>query len=106
MWARTCCRRQRNDCSRSDAMTNVRCGILVASALWLTAPLAASANDAKPDRALEHAHEVLRETILFDGHNDLPWAVRTDKQAKGDLALYDLRGRAPGHTDIERLRRG
>ena len=45
-------------------------------------------------------------TILVDGHNDLPWAVRSDKQAKGDVALYDLRGKVSGHTDIERLRRG
>jgi membrane dipeptidase len=78
----------------------------MATALWLTAPLAVGADDATTDRALERAHKVLRETILFDGHNDLPWAVRTDKQAKGDLALYDLRGRVAGHTDIDRLRRG
>ena len=44
--------------------------------------------------------------ILVDGHNDLPWAVRSDKQAKGDVALYDLRGKVSGQTDIERLKRG
>jgi membrane dipeptidase len=86
-------------------MLKVRGAILLTAVLCLSAPISVWA-DAKDDRALEHARRLLRETILFDGHNDLPWAVRTDKRAKGDVALYDLRGRAPGHTDIERLRRG
>ena len=55
---------------------------------------------------LEHAHRVLAEAILFDGHNDLPWAIRTDKTAPNDIVAYDLRKTTPGQTDIPRLRQG
>ncbi len=60
------------------------------------------------DEALEHAKEVLDRAILFDGHNDLPWAIRAYKDAPGDVAAYDLRKHAPGkgQTDIPRLREG
>jgi membrane dipeptidase len=81
-----------------------RCVFLLA-ALWLASPTASLA-DVGEDQALKHARRLLRDVILVDGHNDLPWAVRSDKQAKGDVALYDLRGKVSGHTDIERLRRG
>src|SRR5690606_9460121 len=49
---------------------------------------------------------VLSQTPLFDGHNDLPWAIRTYERAPFDVAAYDLRSRTPGHTDLERLRAG
>ncbi len=60
------------------------------------------------DDALEHAKQVLDRSILFDGHNDLPWAIHEHKAAPGDVAAYDIRGRAPaeGQTDIPRLREG
>jgi len=60
----------------------------------------------KADPALEHAKQLLHSTILIDGHNDLPWAVRTDKQAAGRVEAYDLRGKVAGQTDIARLRQG
>jgi len=74
---------------------------IAAIAALVTAPVHA-------DPALEHAKKVLDGAILFDGHNDLPWAVREDKGALGDLAKYDIRTRAPedGQTDIPRLREG
>ena len=50
--------------------------------------------------------EILRETPLVDGHNDLPWAIREYDEAPHDVVAYDLRRRTPGHTDIERLRQG
>ncbi len=56
--------------------------------------------------ALEHARALLRRHILIDGHNDLPWAIRTAESAPGDLAAYDLRRRTSGQTDLPRLRRG
>jgi membrane dipeptidase len=56
--------------------------------------------------ALEHARELLRRHILIDGHNDLPWAIRTADRAPGDLAAHDLHRRLEGHTDLRRLRRG
>jgi membrane dipeptidase len=49
---------------------------------------------------------LLADTILFDGHNDLPWTIRTDKKAPGDIVAYDLRKTTTGQTDIPRLRQG
>ncbi len=66
------------------------------------APLAGQAAD--PHMAL--ARRVLRTTPLVDGHNDLPWRIREDTIAHGDVEAYDLRKATPGHTDIARLRRG
>jgi len=63
---------------------------------------------AQADPALDHAKAVLAKSILMDGHNDLPWAIRGYKDAPGDVAAYDLREHAPpgGQTDIPRLRAG
>jgi len=76
---------------------------------WLAAlaglALAGTAG-ASEDPALARANRVLESTILVDGHNDLPIAIRNDKTAPGDLAAYDLRQRTRGHTDLERLREG
>jgi membrane dipeptidase len=52
------------------------------------------------------ARRVLRATPLTDGHNDLPWRIREDTIRPRDVDAYDLRRRTPGHTDLERLRRG
>jgi membrane dipeptidase len=59
---------------------------------------------AQEDPALRRAREVLREAPLLDTHNDLPWLIR--EYAGSDVAEYDLRGRAPHETDLERLRQG
>jgi membrane dipeptidase len=52
---------------------------------------------------------VLRTTPLIDGHNDIPWAMRTRDTNRldridldADLTLIEV----PTHTDIRRLRRG
>jgi membrane dipeptidase len=60
------------------------------------------------EAALERAKRLLESTILVDGHNDLPWAIRDYKPAPGDVAAYDIRKQAPvgGHTDLPRLREG
>lgn len=54
----------------------------------------------------EIAHRVLSTTPLIDGHNDLPWTIREQEDARGDVAAYDIRARVGGHTDIPRLREG
>ena len=76
---------------------------------FLAAPLVLLVSlSAQADPALEHAKAVLAKSILFDGHNDLPWAIRQSKDAPGDVNAYDIRTKAPGEgqTDIPRLRAG
>ena len=80
---------------------------------WIIGVLAVMAGflasmTASADAALDHAKEVLAKSILFDGHNDLPWTIRGYEAAPGDVAAYDIRERAPakGQTDIPRLRAG
>jgi membrane dipeptidase len=67
----------------------------------LTAVMAQSS-----DPALEHARKLLRSTPLIDGHNDLPWEIRTSKTAPRDVAAYDLRTTTPKHTDLARMKQG
>ncbi len=57
--------------------------------------------------ALIHARELLRAHPLIDGHNDLPWTIRTSAVAEGNLARYSLHSAPPpGQTDLPRLRAG
>jgi membrane dipeptidase len=82
---------------------------LTAVSLLLGAALAGTgtlhAQDAG-DAHMELALRVLRTTPLIDGHNDLPWAIRGNEDAPMSVPAYDLASRAPGQTDIERLRAG
>ena len=55
---------------------------------------------------LDHARTVLRAHPILDGHNDLPWAIRRDLVAPGDVIAYDLTRTTTGHTDLPRLRAG
>lgn len=80
--------------------------------LVLPALAAVSAADAATDEA--RIERVLAQTPLIDGHNDLPWEIRS--RFGGDLAKIDLSistaalpapaGEAPLMTDIPRLRQG
>jgi membrane dipeptidase len=73
------------------------------------AALSVHAQQAAPppsERDIALARRVLRATPLTDGHNDLPWRIREDTVRPRDVEAYDLRRRTPGHTDLERLRRG
>ncbi len=64
-------------------------------------------NTMQQDKALARAHALLKKVALFDGHNDLPWVIRIDKDARGDVKAYDLnRVQQRGDTDIPRLREG
>jgi membrane dipeptidase len=80
----------------------MRLTILVLLAALTLEPLRAQASDPH----LARARRVLRSTPLIDGHNDLPWAIRTDSVARHDVEKYDLRKRTPGHTDLARLKAG
>ncbi len=77
--------------------------VLLLTAGCATAQVPGTPSD---DPHMEVARRVLSTTPLFDGHNDLPWAIRQYEAAPHDVAAYDLRSRTPGHTDIPRLREG
>jgi membrane dipeptidase len=61
---------------------------------------------AQTDAQLAHAKKVLEQTILIDGHNDLPWEIRTAEGAPRDVAAYDLRTPRKRMTDLARLAEG
>jgi membrane dipeptidase len=83
-------------------MLPMRLTIILLAALFALQPLDAQASDPH----LARARRVLRLTPLIDGHNDLPWAIRTDSVARHDVEKYDLRKATPGHTDLPRLKAG
>src|SRR5687767_11360835 len=87
------------------SLKSVLSGSATAALLTLGA-LLPQAYAAEEDRALEHARRLLKQTILIDGHNDLPWAIRNYKEAPGDVVAYDLRKRTSDQTDLARLREG
>lgn len=66
----------------------------------------ASARPEFDEAELAEARAVLAEAPVFDGHNDLPWALR--RLSGGDLSAADpgssLAGRT--HTDLDRLAAG
>ncbi len=86
-------------------MRTLRRGLLAACGLVSFAVLSTAAH-ADEDKALAHARQLLKKVILVDGHNDLPWAIRLDKKAPGDVAAYDLNGTVSGQTDLKRLEKG
>ncbi|MEX2571255.1 MAG: dipeptidase [Gemmatimonadota bacterium] len=78
-----------------------------AAFVFLTIAGCASAQiEPSGDPHMDVARRILSTTPLFDGHNDLPWAIRGYDAAPHDVAAYDLRTRTSGHTDIPRLREG
>jgi len=84
--------------------------VLLAVAMVSAAAAARAGDDggeAKPaaPEVSERARKVHASGMLFDGHNDLPWLLRT----KGDMGLrkFDLSRRVEvAQTDIPRLREG
>lgn len=53
----------------------------------------------------EEARRIHAQTYVFDGHNDLPWTMRTEAGSSFDKA--DIAGPVPKfHTDLPRLRQG
>lgn len=63
------------------------------------------AADRKPVIVTDAALRVHAEGFIFDGHNDLPWEIRSNFSSSFDQA--DLAQGVPKlHTDIARLRKG
>jgi membrane dipeptidase len=83
-------------------MRTIKGFVLACLAAVLVIPTA----QAQTDTAVERARRLLRNTPVIDGHNDLPWEVRTFQAAPGDVDAYDLTKRTPGHTDLARLKEG
>ena len=84
---------------------NVVLGILLL--IGSASPLRAQSGSAPAqDVYLARAKRILSQTPLIDGHNDLPWRIREDSIARGNVDAYDLRKHTPGHTDLDRLKKG
>ena len=65
----------------------------------------ASSDRSKPVTLGERALRIHRDLPVFDGHNDLPWALR--ERGADPLASTDLRqNQAELQTDLPRLRQG
>jgi len=77
--------------------------LLIGSASPLRAQAASAPGE---DVYLARAKRILSQTPLIDGHNDLPWRIREDSIARGNVDTYDLRKHTPGHTDLGRLKKG
>jgi membrane dipeptidase len=80
--------------------------IRLTAAVLACVALGAGAAPEADDPALVRARALLSETILVDGHNDLPWRIHVDEKRPDDVDAYDLRGTVPGQTDLKRLREG
>jgi membrane dipeptidase len=79
----------------------LRSAVVVAALSTFVSPPAGAQED-----VMQRVQTLLTITPLFDGHNDLPWAIRQQESTPKDVAAYDLRTRTSGHTDIARLRQG
>jgi membrane dipeptidase len=84
----------------------IRRVVLAVALLALVGVLCApNAQGQKPVPELERAKELMRQVPLIDGHNDLPWALRTDYGMDWD-SLDISRPQPQLMTDIPRLRAG
>jgi membrane dipeptidase len=61
---------------------------------------------AADDAAMRHARTLLSKVPLVDGHNDLPWSIRDDKDHPGDVHGYDLHKPTTSETDLPRMKKG
>jgi membrane dipeptidase len=77
----------------------------IAIVLAVTIAFQLSAQDRPPVVLSDEAKKVHFESFVFDGHNDLPWEMRT--KADSSFDKRDIRQPQPKmHTDIPRLRKG
>jgi membrane dipeptidase len=82
--------------------------LLALTTLVATASLGAQQQQAQStaDPYMARAIRVLTAQPIVDGHNDLPWRIREDKNHPMDVEAYDLRQRTAGMTDLARLKAG
>jgi membrane dipeptidase len=81
-------------------------GLAASMAAGMPATTAAQDVGAAVDTSrVGQARELLDRYPVFDGHNDLAWAIRR-AEAPLDVEAYDLRTPTAGHTDLERLAAG
>jgi membrane dipeptidase len=83
-------------------------GLFLASCYFVDTCLAAE-NEKPMERApivlTDRARELHKRFLVVDGHNDLPWEVRT--QGESNFDKLDIARPQPAlHTDIPRLRQG
>jgi membrane dipeptidase len=89
--------------------------LLAAILVWaclLPVPLSRAADDAakspadrQPIVLTDRARELHKNSLLIDGHNDMPWEVR--KQGSSSFEKMDISQKQPKlQTDIPRLREG
>src|ERR1700682_4791444 len=95
----------------AQSVYNRRASSLILGALLIVAacaptPLHAQTAVGANDRYLARAKRILKTTPLIDGHNDLPWRIREDTIARGNVEAYDLRTHRSGQTDLDRLKKG
>jgi membrane dipeptidase len=85
-------------------MNRSRCWAALAASVLAACPTPSRADDAPP-AVSERARRVHAAGLLFDGHNDLPWRLRADRDVR--FETLDLAKRLPtGQTDIPRMRAG
>lgn len=83
-------------------MRNPLLSILMA---LLSVGAVARAEERAPIVLTDRARELQKQVLLIDGHNDLPWEIRTKGSA--DLSKLDISLHQPTlQTDIPRLREG
>ena len=81
--------------------------ISVATALLALSGASAFAQaSTSSDPYMARAIRVLTAQPIVDGHNDLPWRIREDKEHPMDVEWYDLRQHRAGMTDLARLKAG
>ncbi|MEW4453390.1 dipeptidase [Bremerella sp. JC817] len=82
--------------------------MVVSAASLLAIPNGLNAEDAEQSfrpQLTAKAKELHASSIVIDGHNDLPWKIRTD--GDGNFQKLDISQPQPKlHTDIPRLRQG
>lgn len=60
-----------------------------------------------PDPYLARVKKLLATTPIIDGHNDVPWEIRENREKPGDVDHFDLRTNLRNQdTDLARLKQG